>query len=335
MYWYFKYPLIGLAVLVLFGCSYLVWQRLPATWRDTVTFRSDTDPEGGNGAEHEGGDPVISAPPDPPDPAPNNPLPGDARPPRPVSASVRAQESRRLELAETHLAKENLVAARKLAEISLNALREHAFSPLWLRAADIISRANTVFLNSDAPCPEKVRYIIQQGDTLSDIATAHGTTIEVLQRCNGLDAASHSIYPGDVMHIYKADWNIVVSKPNFVLLLRDGERLVKHYHVATGRQDRTPAGIFRVKNKQPEPDWDPPGKHYPYGHPENVLGTRWLGLEPIEGTNKALRGYGLHGTWEPESIGTAASRGCIRMLNRDVEELFDLVPIGTRVVIKE
>jgi len=47
-----------------------------------------------------------------------------------------------------------------------------------------------------------------------------------------------------------------------------------------------------------------------------------------------LTGYGIHGTWEPETVGSAVSKGCIRMLNTDVEELFDIVPVGTAVTIE-
>jgi len=48
-----------------------------------------------------------------------------------------------------------------------------------------------------------------------------------------------------------------------------------------------------------------------------------------------VRGYGIHGTWEPETIGKAASAGCIRLLNSEIEELFNLVPLGTEVTIAE
>jgi len=48
-----------------------------------------------------------------------------------------------------------------------------------------------------------------------------------------------------------------------------------------------------------------------------------------------VRGYGLHGTWKPETIGVQASAGCVRLLNNEVEELFLLTPIGTSVVITE
>jgi lipoprotein-anchoring transpeptidase ErfK/SrfK len=65
------------------------------------------------------------------------------------------------------------------------------------------------------------------------------------------------------------------------------------------------------------------------GGPENPLGSRALYLF----TKRGDTGFRIHGTNEPESIGSAASSGCIRMLNEEVEELYDSVPIGTKVIV--
>ena len=61
--------------------------------------------------------------------------------------------------------------------------------------------------------------------------------------------------------------------------------------------------------------------------PENILGTRWLGI--------SYPGYGIHGTTIPESLGSQSTSGCIRMLNEEVEELYSIVPYGTEVEIKD
>ncbi|WP_027364291.1 L,D-transpeptidase family protein [Desulfotruncus alcoholivorax] len=94
----------------------------------------------------------------------------------------------------------------------------------------------------------------------------------------------------------------------------DGNRLVKEYPVAVGKPSTpTPSGSYKIKNK--------------VVNPGGVLGTRWMGMD-IPGGN-----YGIHGTNNPASIGTAASLGCVRMYNHDVEELFPNIPIGTPVHI--
>lgn len=93
-----------------------------------------------------------------------------------------------------------------------------------------------------------------------------------------------------------------------------GNRLVKTYPVAVGKPSTpTPTGHYQIRNKQINPG--------------GVLGTRWMGLT-IPGGN-----YGIHGTNNPASIGQAVSNGCIRMHNKDVEELFPRVNIGTPVEI--
>jgi len=210
-----------------------------------------------------------------------------------------------------------------------------AFSNAWTEAVDILNQVNTKLLNSDAPAPEKELYEIKSGDTLVEIARRYRTTVEALQRGNRLNPDSAKIFPGMILHIYRGDWRIVVDKEHFKLLLYDKDRIFKVYDVAVGRQDRTPAGTFKIVNRLREPAWTPPGRIIPYGHPENVLGTRWMGIAATGETDSALKGYGIHGTWEPQTVGTQASEGCIRMRNEDVEELFDIVPPGTPVTIKD
>jgi lipoprotein-anchoring transpeptidase ErfK/SrfK len=102
-----------------------------------------------------------------------------------------------------------------------------------------------------------------------------------------------------------------------------------------GRQGRTPSGTFKIAGKTLEPEWYYNGKTIPYGDKRNVLGTRWMALKPIKGTDPNLRGYGIHGTWMPETVGTQCSNGCIRMRNKEVEELFSILPYGTEIVIKD
>lgn len=109
------------------------------------------------------------------------------------------------------------------------------------------------------------------------------------------------------LHIYVNLWHRQ-------LLLMDNDRILKSYPIAPGTPDTpTPIGHFRVIQKSA--DWG------------GGFGTRWLGLDVPFGI------YGIHGTNKPHLIGQSVSSGCIRMRNRDVEELYDLVPLNTPVVI--
>ncbi len=116
------------------------------------------------------------------------------------------------------------------------------------------------------------------------------------------------------------DPRVVVSIPDRKLALLDNGRVVKVYDLAVGKPSSpSPTGTVRVVTRIPHPTWYQPGKVVGPGK-ANPLGTRWIGL--------SLPGYGIHGTNAPRSIGRAASHGCFRMRNRDVEELFELVATG-------
>jgi lipoprotein-anchoring transpeptidase ErfK/SrfK len=86
----------------------------------------------------------------------------------------------------------------------------------------------------------------------------------------------------------------------------------------------SPTGEFRIVSRVSNPAYYRPGVIIPSGK-NNPVGTRWLGL--------SLKGYGIHGTNVPSSIGRAASHGCIRLRNRDIELLFAMLQIGDRVEI--
>jgi len=74
--------------------------------------------------------------------------------------------------------------------------------------------------------------------------------------------------------------------------------------------------------------WHPEtGERIPYGDPRHRIGTHWLGWD--------RKGFGIHGTDEPEKIGQPVSLGCVRLRNEDVAELYLLLPIGTKVAVQE
>jgi L,D-transpeptidase ErfK/SrfK len=116
---------------------------------------------------------------------------------------------------------------------------------------------------------------------------------------------------------------IVISIPDRKLAVLEDDRVVKIYPTAVGATvSPSPDGSFTIVNHIADPTWYTKGRIVPPGK-ANPLGTRWLGL--------SVKGYGIHGTNVPSSIGRNASHGCIRMRNHDVEELFDLVAVGDAV----
>ncbi len=113
---------------------------------------------------------------------------------------------------------------------------------------------------------------------------------------------------------------IVVSIADRKLALIENDQVVKTYDAAVGAPvSPSPAGTFAVVARLPHPTWYTKGKVVPPS-PRNPLGTRWIGL--------SAKGYGIHGTSNPRSIGRNVSHGCIRMRNADVEDLFERVSVG-------
>lgn len=114
--------------------------------------------------------------------------------------------------------------------------------------------------------------------------------------------------------------NVVTNK---LYLLSNG-KLIKEYNVSTGKSlSQTPTGHFTVRYKgRPNRFWKTPD------HTES-LGTRFIEFLFKNGAH-----YGIHGTNAPDQIGQSVSHGCVRMRNRDVEELYELVPLGTKVTIE-
>ncbi|MCC5464875.1 L,D-transpeptidase [Pelosinus baikalensis] len=119
---------------------------------------------------------------------------------------------------------------------------------------------------------------------------------------------------------------IIINLPSRTLQLYYGNSMSKEYYVAIGKPSTpTPMGNFYIVSKERDPIWIPPGRNYVVmSGPDNPLGYRWMEFLPL---------YGIHGTNAPWTIGMAVSNGCVRMLEEEAEELFDIVTNGTPVTI--
>lgn len=169
-------------------------------------------------------------------------------------------------------------------------------------------------------------YTVEKGDSLNAIAKKQHTTVELLKECNNIEGIM--IHPGDKLKVVNTDFTIMLDKQRNTLTLKADEKVVKVYNVGTGKENTTPVGSFTIVNKIVNPPWFKKGKGIvPYGDSENILGTRWMGFDKT--------GFGIHGTWDNDSIGKHESAGCVRMRNEEVEELFKIVSVGTSVVITE
>jgi hypothetical protein len=127
---------------------------------------------------------------------------------------------------------------------------------------------------------------------------------------------------------------LIVDRQSFTLTLYKGLKEAKRYQVAVGKVGmETPSGLYQIQNKAVNPAWHVPdsewagdlaGKVIAGDDPENPIKARWMGI---------YDGAGIHGTDADDSIGSAASHGCIRMRIPEVIELYDDVPVKAPVYI--
>src|ERR1700729_3493625 len=116
---------------------------------------------------------------------------------------------------------------------------------------------------------------------------------------------------------------LVISVADRKLAVVENGAVTKIYPIAVGKNSTpSPTGSFLIVDRITDPTYYHANVVVPPG-PHNPLGTRWMGLSE--------KGYGIHGTNAPKSIGKAASHGCIRMRVPDAEELFGMVEVGDEV----
>ncbi|MEI5906739.1 L,D-transpeptidase family protein [Bacillus spongiae] len=160
-------------------------------------------------------------------------------------------------------------------------------------------------------------HTVVHGETLFSISQDYRKPMNVILSANpGIDP--DKLYDGQQITIpglpdpITLPYKIVVNLTTRTLTLFKQNSIMKTYPVGVGKMlSQTPIGNYVIINKAPNP-----------GGP---FGTMWMSL--------SKQHYGIHGTNNPASIGKYVSKGCIRMYNRDVEELAELIPIGTSVTI--
>lgn len=178
--------------------------------------------------------------------------------------------------------------------------------------------------------------------TTAFVSTATGALAQQSKKKKGFTVAQKFL-PQTVR--YRSNYNrgtIVVDPRNHFLYLIEGPGRARRYGVGVGKAGLAFKGTATIRRKAKWPTWTPtanmirrePGKYKKYaggvpGGPSNPLGSRALYL--YKGKRDTY--YRIHGTTQPSSIGQSVSNGCIRMINAHVEDLYDRVPVGARVVV--
>lgn len=215
-----------------------------------------------------------------------------------------------------------LVSAQK----TLNRLLEEAPNhPRRSEIEDTLGKVNIELFHSQIPGEGESIHEIVKGDTLAGLQKKYKVNYQLIQVVNGIDDPK-KLRLGQKLKIPNIDLSIQVDKAANTLTLLNHGKFFKKYKVRTGENEtQTPTGSFKILDKVKDPKWEHDGKVIPPGDPANELGSRWMAFSG--------RSLGIHEAIDPSTIGTYSSNGCVGMLRQDVEELYDLVPLGTPVTI--
>ena len=205
------------------------------------------------------------------------------------------------------------------------------------KACAAVNAVNDTLLWSSTLTPGDLSctsYTVKKGDTLSQIAKRNDVQADwrVIMRMNGL-RNERDLRVGRTLKLPTAAFHAEVSKRDYRIYLYAGEGpsrvMVGAYDVGLGEFDSTPTGMFMVRprSKLINPEWRNPrtGEHYFPDDPKNPIGERWIGLVGVEQANSGIKGYGIHGTVDPASIGQQASMGCVRMLPPGLDITYELL----------
>jgi lipoprotein-anchoring transpeptidase ErfK/SrfK len=168
-------------------------------------------------------------------------------------------------------------------------------------------------------------HVVEYGETLESIGRQYEVPWQYLAKLNRVTPAK--LQAGHELKVVRGPFGAVVDLSAFTLTVHAHGWYVRDYRIGTGKDGKTPIGRFSVQEKLENPVWyDPDGGVVEADDPENPLGEYWIGL----GNH-----IGIHGTIDPESIGKAASRGCIHLGDKDIQDVFGLLGSGSEVMVRK
>jgi lipoprotein-anchoring transpeptidase ErfK/SrfK len=180
--------------------------------------------------------------------------------------------------------------------------------------------------------PLVASYKIKPGDYYSRVAPRHKLEWRLLERINKIPANRLGV--GRTIKIINGPFHAVVDKSDFRMDIflpdTDGSWIyITSFNVGLGENNSTPEGqwIIKPRSKTVNPQWSNPrtGQFFRADDPRNPIGEYWLGLEGTDGVTSIAKSYGIHGTIDPDSIGKQKSLGCVRMGDKQIEFIYQLL----------
>jgi len=172
-------------------------------------------------------------------------------------------------------------------------------------------------------------FTVKFGDRLETIAKQYEVPWEYLSKLNRV--SPEQVQSGKKLKVIQGPFHAVVNVSDFTVTIHAHGYYVTQFPCGIGRDGSTPTGSFKVTDKVVDPTYYGPDGIIKNDDPQNPLGERWLAISDDAGT---LQGYGIHGTIDPQSIGKEESRGCVRLQNGDIDNLYDLLSVGSEVIIR-
>lgn len=172
-------------------------------------------------------------------------------------------------------------------------------------------------------------YRVKPNEILSVIGERFKVPYEVIMKINNINNP-RSLQADQNLKVINGPFHAKVYRSTFTMDVYLQNTFIRSFRVGLGLPGKeTPIGLWRVdpKGKMEEPIWydEYENRTYYPEDPDYPLGSRWIGLQGIEGEAKDRQGFAIHGTKDPEQIGTQGSRGCIRMYNGDVILVYNLL----------
>ena len=205
------------------------------------------------------------------------------------------------------------------------------------QAFDRLQKINDVVVFSDrkfAKDQHQTAYTVAAGDNMQKIANKFDVTVGFLQRLNHI-SDPRRLRLGASLKVARGPFHAIVNKTTFTIDLYQGKPdqtgsvFVKRLRVGLGENDSTPPGLWKIGDKLVNPVYynsrDTGPRVINADDPQNPLGERYLALVGVQGPSVGKEGYAIHGTIDPSSVGKKMSLGCVRLLNEDVNLVYDML----------
>ena len=237
-----------------------------------------------------------------------------------------------------HSQPSQVIAARD----KLNGILSTSMSPKQLQTVkdQLSDLADKWLFSSTVLAGDKLceTYVVKPGDSLEAIGRRCKVPYETIMQINNIRQA-RTLQAGQQIKVIHGPFHVKVYRSTFTLDLYLQDVFVRSFKVALGAPgSETPTGLWRVQEggKLIQPEWydKKTNRHYKPTDPDYPLGPRWIELDGLDGAAKGRTGFAIHGTKDPDLIGTAVSQGCIRMYNKDVLLVYDLMyPLSSIVEV--